>query len=351
MINTSTLSPLQTSTHIAYSERPYRCEPGSDPPSSDIYLATAEERAVVVKAAFEAGVTFFHAAYEREAQSLGRSLRTLGIRHQVTLSTTDGDVLSRCLDTEKGAAQAIRAAIARKQELLGTDTIDTFLLYDYRSEAHTPARLIGAVQALQEAQSAGVIHSYGATCYSAYDTLALAIQDKSFCPDIVIARYNYWDQSAGRTLFPLCQSHSIKTLAAQTFSWIGDVPFVRFPNTWRYRNLTKNFYGFTAAQAHLHWVLRQPYINRVIVSMQTPEQVRENVSAAQITQTPQGLESLFESFVEAVTQTREGWRGLKQDELWEYRQAAEAYLGRGKKSNRDKAGPSIVDQAHPSSER
>jgi len=34
--------------------------------------------------------------------------------------------------------------------------------------------------------------------------------------------------------------------------------------------------------------------------------------------------------VEAMTKTREGWRGLKEDELWEYRAAAETYLSRGK---------------------
>ena len=64
--------------------------------------------------------------------------------------------------------------------------------------------------------------------------------------------------------------------------------------------------------------------------MQTPEQVAENIGATQITKTPQGLESLFDSFVEALTRTREGWRGLKQDELWEYRAAAETYLSRGR---------------------
>lgn len=103
---------------------------------------------------------------------------------------------------------------------------------------------------------------------------------------------------------------------------------MRFPNTWRYRNLTKNFYGFTAAQAHLHWVLRQPNIDGVLVSMQTPAMVSENAAATQIVKEPDGIESLFESFVEAITKTKEGWRGLLTDELWEYRAAAEARLSR-----------------------
>ena len=103
---------------------------------------------------------------------------------------------------------------------------------------------------------------------------------------------------------------------------------MRFPNTWRLRNLTKNFYGMTAGQAHLHWVLQNPGVDGVVVSMQTPEQITENVAAAHLAKTPQGLESLFESFLEAITRTREGWRGLLQDEQWEIRMAAEAYLGR-----------------------
>ena len=261
-------------TRLAYSERPYRREPSTDTPNSDIYLATPEERAATVKAALDAGITYFHADYEREAQSLGASLKSLGIRSEITVSTTDGDALDRCPDTESGAIQAIQSAIARKRELLGVDTLDTFLLYDFRPDVHTPARLAGAATALESARVAGLLKHIGVTCNAAYDSLAQTIHNKTLPLDIVAARYNYLDQVAGDTLFPMCQAQGITTLATQTFAWIGDVPFVRFPNTWRYRNLTKNFYGFTAGQAHLHWVLSQPNIDGVLASMQTPPRCR-----------------------------------------------------------------------------
>ena len=324
---TLSLSP----TRLAYGERPFRREPGTVPPDSDIYEATANERTATVQAALDAGITYFHAAYEREAQSLGASLKTLGVRDQVTVSTTDGDALDRCPDTEEGAAQAVQGAITRKLELLGMERLDVFLLYDFRPDVHTPARLAGARKALGEAQAAGRIGRVGATCYEAYDALAEAIEREQLAPDVIAARYNYLDQGAARRLFPVCQARNVTALAAQTFAWVGGVPFVRFPNTWRFRNLTKNFYGFTAAQAHLYWVLSRPDIDGVLVSMQTPALVAENVGATQITKTPEGLESLFESFVEALTKTREGWRGLLTDELWEYRAAAEAHLQRRKK--------------------
>lgn len=319
-----TLSP----THLAYGERPFRREPGTVPPDGDIYEATTDERAAAVRAALDAGITYFHAAYEREMMSLGASLQTLGIREQITLSTTDGDVLDRCPDTETGAAEAIRRAIARKLELLDVDTIDVFSVYDFRADVHTPARLAGARIALSEAMSAGQVRHIGATCYTDFDALTQVIQTDTFPLDIVAARFNYFDQSAMTHLLPLCRAKGITTLAAQTFSWLGGVPFVRFPNTWRYRNLTKNFYGFTAAQAHLHWVLHQPNIDAVLISMQTPAQITENVETLEIEKTPAGMESLFDSFAEAITATREGWRGLLTDELWEYRAAAEAYLHR-----------------------
>ena len=319
-----TLLPIS----LAYGERPFRREPGTAAPDSDIYAASPADRAAAVKAALDCGMTYFHAAYEREAQSLGQSLKTLGVRDRVTLSTTDGDALDRCPDTEDGAAAAVRGAVARKRELLGADTLDVFLLYDFRPETHTPRRLAGAKIALEEAQSLGHIQRIGATCYGAYDALADALKTNALTLDIVIARYNYPDQAAGDRLFPLCRAKSITALAAQTLAWVGGVPFVRFPNTWRFRNLTKNFYGFTAAQAHLCWVSQQPNIDGVLVSMQTLEQIRENVAALQITKTPTGLESLFDSFAEAITQTKEGWRGLLQDDEWEYRAAAETQLAR-----------------------
>jgi len=313
---------------LAYGERPFRREPGTAPPDGDIYLATPSERAATVSAAFEAGVTFFHAAYEREAQSLGASLRSLGIRDQVTVSTTDGDALDRCPDTEEGAAAAIRGAVARKRELLGVDCLDVFLLYDFRREVHTPARLSGARRALDTARDRGHVRAVGATCYAAYDALADAVTQGTFPVEVVLARFNYLDQGAAARLLPACHALGVTALAAQTFSWAGGVPFVRFPNTWRFRNLTKNFYGFTAAQAHLSWVSRQPDIGGILVSMQTPAQIAENVAALRIAKTPQGLESLFDSFVDALTKTREGWRGLLDAELWEHRAAAEAYLSR-----------------------
>ena len=323
-----TLSP----TRIAYSERPFRREPGTVSPDSDIYAASPEDRAATVRAALDAGITCFHAAYEREALSLGQSLKSLGVRSQVTLSTTDGDVLDRCPDTADGAAQAIRGAVARKLELLGTDTVDVFLLYDFRPETHTPRRLAGARSALEEAQSLGQINSLGVTCDSAYDSLADTLESRLLPPlDVVVARYNYLDQAAALRLLPTCHSQGIMTLAAQPFAWIGGVPFVRFPNTWRFRNLTKNFYGFTAAQAHLYWLSQQPNLDGILISMQTPAQIEENVAALQITKAPIGLESLFDSFTEAITQTKEGWRGLLQDEYWEYRTAAEAHLQRKNK--------------------
>ncbi len=317
-------------TRLAYGERPFRREPGTAPPDSDIYLAAPEEHAAAVKAALDSGITYFHAAYEREAQSLGASLKTLGVCSQVTISTTDGDALDRCPNTEDGAAQAIRGAIARKRALLGVDTLDVFLLYDFRPEVHTPARLAGARLALNEARAAGQIRAVGATCYGAYDALADTVESSALPLEIIIARCNYFDPAALTRLFPACRAAGITTLAAQPFSWVGGVPFVRFPNTWRFRNLTKNFYGFTAGQAHLYWLLQQSAIDGVLVSMQTPAQVTENAAAAQITKAPAGLESLFDSFVDAITKTREGWRGLLTDELWEYRAAAEAYLHRGK---------------------
>ena len=317
-----------SSSPLAFGERPFRREPGRASPESDIYLDSEDERAKTIKAALDAGITFFHAAYEREAQSLGQSLKSLGVRHEVTVSTTDGDALDRCPDTKAGAAQAIRAAISRKQELLNVTVIDIFSLYDFRPEVHTPARLEGARLALREAQTAGKIRQIGATCYGAYDALTEALETKELPADLVIARFNYFDPGAAVKLFPLCRIREIVTLAAQPFSWIGGVPFLRFPNTWRTRNLTKNFYGFTAAQAHLHWILQQPGIDGVLASMQSAAQIAENVAGTALLQTPTGLEALFDSFIEAMTATREGWRGLLSDDLWDYRAAAETYLAR-----------------------
>ena len=282
-----------------------------------------------MQAAFDAGIRLFHAAHEREAVSLGASLRTLGLRDRVILSTTDGDALDRCPDTEAGGEAAVMPPPSPAN---GNCSAWRRLMCSCwptsAAETHTPRRLAGAMRALDAARAAGTIRLSGVTCYTASDALADAMEQNLLSLDVVFARYNYADQGAAHRLFPLCRARNIAASSLSPLPGSAASPSCAFPNTWRFRNLTQNFYGITAGQAHLHWILRNPGVDGVVVSMQTPEQITENVAAAHLEKTPQGLESLFESFVEAITQTREGWRGLLQDEQWEIRMAAEGYLSR-----------------------
>ncbi len=311
---------------LCYAERPWRRAPDDMALNGDIYRAGAGERAQVVQTALEAGITLLHAAHEREAVSLGQSLRTLGVRERIVLSTTEGDALSRCPDTEAGACEAVSRAIVRKLELLGTDRIDVFHLYDVRAEVHTRARLAGALRALSAARDAGHVTRFGATCSGDYDCLASAIERREYVPDCVVARFNFLDQGAITRLLPVCGEHGIVALAAQTFAWLGGVPFVRFPNTWRLRNMTRSFTGQSAAQAHLRWALGQANVGGVLVSMQDAAQVKENKEAVQSAMPRADMASVFGAFVEAIRGTEDGWRALLEDPEWEVRAAAEAYL-------------------------
>ena len=316
---------------LGYSEHPKRRDPSVPSETADIYQSTPAERAAVVQTALDTGVNFFHAAHEREAQSLGRSLQTLGVREQIVLSTTDGDVLERCPDTEDGARDAMRAAIQRKLTLLGTDRIDLFSLYDVRREVHTTARLTGAGMALQEAQETGTVAHVGTACNGDFEALADVIEDGSFPCTVVLARYNYADPRAAERLYPLCRERGIGLVVTGTFDWTGTgVPFTRFPNTWRLRNMVQNFAGLSAGQAHLRWVTETVAPDCVLVSMQTAAQVTQNAAAWTVapSKTMAGMTSLLDEFRDALFRTKEGWRGLLTDEDWEVRAAAEARLAR-----------------------
>lgn len=319
------MTGLQTGA-LCYGERPWRRAPDDAAPDGDIYRASADERAQGVQAALDTGVTFFHAAHEREAVSLGQSVRTLGTRARMTLSTTDGDALSRCPDTEAGAYEAVSRAIVRKLELLGTDCIDVFHLYDMRAEVHTRARLAGAMRALNEARQGEHVKYFGATCYGDYDYLAGAIERQEYVPGCVITRFNSLDQGASACLLPVCAEHKIATLAAQTFGWMGGISFVRFPNTWRLRNMTRSFTGQSASQAHLRWVLGQTGIGGAMVSMQDTAQIKENGAAVQSAMPRADMASVFGSFAEAIRDTDDGWQALLEDPEWEVRSAAASYL-------------------------
>ena len=319
---------------LGYSERPTRRDPATLGPDADIYQSTPQERADVVQAALDAGVTLFHAAHEREAQSLGQSLQTLGVRDRIILSTTDGDALGRCPDTEDGAFAAVRAALVRKQTLLGTDHINLFSLYDIRREVHTAARLAGAARALADAQADGTAARVGVTCAGDFDALADIISVGTFAPDLVLAHYNYADPRANARLFPLCRERGIGVICTGAWDWTGTgVSFTRFPNTWRLRNMAQNFAGLSAGQAHLRWVMETARPDCILVSVQTAAQVAENAAAWTVAPSKNlsGMTSLLDEFVDALFRTKEGWRGLLIDPDWEVRAAAEAKLAqRGK---------------------
>lgn len=320
-----------TVSALGYSERPTRRDPAAPGPASDIYQHTPDERAAVVQAALDAGVTLFRAAHEREAHSLGQSVHALGVRDTVTLSTTDGDALARCPDTEDGAFQAVQAAIVRKLTLLGTERIDLFSLYDVRRDVHTPARLTGAARAFSDAQAAGTVAHVGVTCAGDVDALADVIEAGLFVPEVVFAHYNYADPRANVRLFPLCRTRGIGVICTGTFDWTGTgVPFTRFPNTWRLRNMAQNFAGLSAGQIHLRWVTETARPDVVLVSMQTAAQVGENAAAWTLhpARTLSGLTSLLDEFRDALFRTKEGWRGLLTDPDWETRAAAQAKLAR-----------------------
>lgn len=211
-------NPFFPTLPLAFGERPFRREPGTLSPDSAIYAASQDERAAAVSAALDVGVTLFHAHYEREAQSLGESLRRLGVRDKLTVSTTDGDALDRCPDTEDGAKAAVLGAVARKRQILGVDVLDVFSLFDVRPDVHTPARLAGARSALGEAQAAGQIVTVGATCDAAFDFLADTLAADVLPLGLVMARFAFPHQDAASRLLPLCRTRGIVTVAAHTFS-------------------------------------------------------------------------------------------------------------------------------------
>jgi len=105
---------------------------------------------------------------------------------------------------------------------------------------------------------------------------------------------------------------------------------VRFPNTWRLRNLTQNFTGISAGQAHLRWLLNQNGVGGAFAGCSKPEQAAQNAASVGldgVLSPPQGVESLLAEFVTAITGSKEGWTGLLDDERWEYRLAAKTILG------------------------
>jgi D-threo-aldose 1-dehydrogenase len=261
-----------------------------------------EDAAATLAAAWDAGIRAFDTAPH---YGVGLSERRIGDflagrrRAEFVVSTKVGRLLVPDDDAADGvdgffATPALRrvrdysaGGVLRSLEdslrRLRLDRVDIALIHDpddYRAEA-----LDGAYPALARLRSDGAVGAIGLGVNSA--SLAEWFVSRADLDCVLVAgRYTLLDDSAARSLFPLCRSRGVAVLAAGVFNsgvladpadgarydYAPAAPGV-LARARRVRDICAR-HGVPVAAAALRYVLRHPAVTAAVVGARAPEEIR-----------------------------------------------------------------------------
>jgi len=178
------------------------------------------------------------------------------------------------------SADGVRRSLEDSLRRLRLDRVDTVLIHD--PDEHMTEALDGAYPALARLRADGVVGAVGVGVNSA----SLAEWFVSRCDldcVLVAGRYTLLDDSAARSLFPLCRSRGVAVLAGGVFnSGIlagGDrYDYAQAPPAvlGRARRIAEACarHGVPVAAAALRYVLRHPAVTAAVVGARTPQEIR-----------------------------------------------------------------------------
>jgi D-threo-aldose 1-dehydrogenase len=175
-----------------------------------------------------------------------------------------------------GVLRSLEASLGR----LRLDQVDIALIHD--PDDHMAEALTGAYPALERLRADGVVGAIGVGVNSA--SLAEWFVARSDLDCVLVAgRYTLLDDSAARTLFPLCRAREVAVLAAGVFNGgilAGGTCYDYAPAPpdvlARARRIAEVCarYDVPVAAAALRYVLRHPAVTAAVVGARTPEEIR-----------------------------------------------------------------------------
>ena len=278
-------------------------------PIGGLYAPVSDEAAAAtLEAAWDAGIRAFDTAPH---YGVGLSERRIGDflaghrRAEFVVSTKVGRVLVPAADTADGAegfygtpaltrvldysGDGVLRSLEDSLRRLRLDRVDIALIHD--PDEHTAEALESAYPALARLRSQGVIGAVGVGVNSAPLAEWFVTRCDLDCV-LVAGRYTLLDQSAARSLFPLCLSRGVAVLAAGVFN-SGILADPRDGARYDYAPAAPDVlararhvrdvcarYGVPVAAAALRYALRHPAVTAAVIGVRSPEEIRADAGYA-----------------------------------------------------------------------
>lgn len=271
-----------------------------------------------IHAAIENGVNFIDVAdiYAKgEAEIVvGKAIRDHK-RSDLVISSKVFWPMSENVNDSGLSRKHIMESVDKSLQRLGVDYLDMYFCHRY--DAETPVEEV--VRAMDDLVRQGKVLYWGTSTWTAAqieDAVGTARWLNSYLPQVEQPRYNMLDRHIEPEIIPIAAKHGMGLVVysplAQgilTGKYNDGIPEGSRATTheWMAKGITEETVdkvrqlseiaadlGVSMAQLALAWLLRRPEISSVITGASRPQQVLDNVKAAEITLDPAALDAIEE---------------------------------------------------------
>ena len=260
-----------------------------------------ENRKAIVKRALDLGINFFDVTIDSEKEAMGRILSDLGAGDEIIIQTRpEGMVYTYDPENRQMADfNLLREEVARICNLLKRDHVD-ILNFAFMKEAllADPDYLDKIGDNITRLKSAGLIRFASADTFSGESTYLRQYKSRHF--DTTFINYNILEEAMSDEVIPTAARIGMAIFTREAFM---KARLFRFAEN---AGITDR--GLVA-RASIKWILSNDRITAAVIGVSTPEQLEENVSAAESSLTEEEAEVISaiqesELFAKALTEKR-----------------------------------------------
>lgn len=245
------------------------------------FFASDQDRARVVGAAIDAGVTYFDSTYYCEIESLGQSLRLLGRRDGLVVSGMRVDFFANYL-RERGDIRAyVRREVEECLQAFGFDHVDQFIcgaMEQGDPVSHRP-EMEDALDELGRLRHEGKLRLIGFSTHE--PDYAAKLLDAFGMFDTAMVPYNFANRAAEGELAAVVKSQNTALIAMKTLVWhIYGIPVTVLRNLRPVSGRLELCPDAPIGRLALQFVLANPLISSCVPAVNSVVAARENASAS-----------------------------------------------------------------------